>query len=114
MTRDLRAGDEVLVEIPGVIDANGAITTTSPLRLGTEAVVAAGGRVVLTRGIDHPSHDVAGTVRDGGWVKVQAYDENHDGLWWNVLTGEERGADDVAQHPRIGVMPGTPAAEQAP
>lgn len=108
MTRDLMEGDEVMAEIPAVIAADGTITTTSTLRLDADTVHAAGGRVVLTRGIDHPSHDLPGTVRAGGWVKI----ESRVGTWWNIFNGgEELDGDDVQMHPRIGVMPGTPAAE---
>lgn len=106
MQLDLKPGDEVLVEIPGRVADDGAIATSGTLRIDPDVVIVSGGRIVLTRDVDHPSRDLPGTVRESGWVKV----DSANGTWWNVLTLEERTGDDVDQHPVIGAMPGTPAA----
>jgi hypothetical protein len=105
--RDVRVGDEVEVTFTGrvfeyddeVVFALGSDGTLHVTRADVQSHDAI---VVVTRGVDHPSHDPAGTVRAGStegghvWVKTSmSYDEG--GVWWCLVTGEERTADDVAQ-----------------
>lgn len=125
----LRAGDRVEVIVPGQVvtgvDGELHVKFDVPNFMShyLSTLQRYNARVVVTEPFDHPSKDLVGTVRgddENAWVKVDKYGdsgenfdpphENYTGIWWNVLDGEERVGDDVAEWPVIGTMPGTPAA----
>jgi len=117
----LRPGDEVEVVLPGVVTPTGVIKPTDlDYRFDPTWLKTRGVRVTVTRSFDHPSRDLVGTVRGANadvWIKVDRYgghstDDAVGGIWWNVMTGEERTHDDVEEWPVIGVTPRTPAWDE--
>lgn len=113
----LRPGDEVEVTFPCVIADLGWVRPKNwDQRFDPHWLHRMGARIVVTMPFDHPSRDLVGTVRgdaDNAWVKVAKYGDDavggNDGIWWNVLSGEERVGDEVEEWPVTGSMPSTPA-----
>lgn len=113
------AGDEVIVKMPGVVtrcEGSGI------------AVRGRGGLVFNSRSLERneawlqatcppgpAAHDSAGTVREGGFVKVGPRGPGESGAWFRMsdtLT-EEVLDGEMGHRPVIGYMPGSPAARQA-
>lgn len=111
----LRPGDEVEVTFPCVVTDLGLVRPNNwDQRFDPNWLHAIGARVVVTMPLDHPSHDLVGTVRgdvENAWVKAESH-HGESGVWWNVLTGEERIGDEVEEWPVTGSMPNTPARER--
>jgi len=128
--RQPQVGDQVMVHIPGLIQGGRtqwAVHTASKVGwipttiFNRDVLEAMNATVEVTLAVDSPVHDLVGTVRGDehhAWVKIDKYADNDaagEGIWWDVLTGEEITGNDVEEWPVIGTMPGTPAwrAEQA-
>jgi len=112
--REPRVGDEVAVHLAGtVIEYDGelryALGPQGTIHMTPEEVRANAADVEITLGVDHPSRDPAGTVRagqaEGGhvWIKTSHlyYGNENTGIWWCLVTGEERPRNDVELWPVV-------------
>lgn len=125
--RDARVGDEVEVTIAGkVIEYDDqvifALGHAGTLHLTPEDVRWHDANIVITLAVDHPSHDQPGTVRAGSaeggrvWIKTMM-DYGDGGVWWCLVTSEERTGDaveewDVVERPNVPALIATYARMQ--
>lgn len=105
---ELRDGDEVAITFDGVARPfNGHMQVwfgsgVGPWRLDYLRQHAT--KVEVTLRADHPSHDLPGTVRAGQgkvWIKVAPGGAGDVGVWWDIVTGEERTGDKVEDYPIV-------------
>lgn len=124
----LNPGDEVEIRIRGTVNErmmirSGDDSHITPAGWSPEYVGKLGGKILLVRVHDHPSHDLVGAVRRAvdedeegrtTWVKVgcpSSYDADarEQGIWWCIETGEEKTHDDLGETERVGSVPFTAA-----